>query len=269
MSATNPDATGPSTEGVLPATGAISALITKATGIDDPVVLATNAYGADTPIPGLMVRKDLVDAGTVKDAGDLAGATVAVVGPSTSSQYFAEEAIAAAGGDPAATEFTVMGLPDMLSALSNGKIEAAWMFEPLASTAVAEGIAVPVAGVGEVAEGFPTWLQASEKIVGSDPEAVQGFVDASVRALEFYDTALSADRRDEVVDILTRFTSMTDAADWAETELPTVRTDGAVDAAAVEEFQQYLLERKVIEEVVPVSEFVDDSFRQAAVQPAG
>jgi len=30
--ATNPDATGPSTEGVLPATGAISALITKATG---------------------------------------------------------------------------------------------------------------------------------------------------------------------------------------------------------------------------------------------
>ncbi len=36
--ATNPDATGPSTEGVLPATGAISALITKATGKDPYVV---------------------------------------------------------------------------------------------------------------------------------------------------------------------------------------------------------------------------------------
>ncbi|WP_166980090.1 HAD-IIA family hydrolase [Paramicrobacterium fandaimingii] len=36
--ATNPDATGPSAEGVLPATGAISALITKATGRDPYVV---------------------------------------------------------------------------------------------------------------------------------------------------------------------------------------------------------------------------------------
>ena len=35
---TNPDATGPSLEGVLPATGAISALITKATGKDPYVV---------------------------------------------------------------------------------------------------------------------------------------------------------------------------------------------------------------------------------------
>ncbi|AJM76850.1 HAD-IIA family hydrolase [Rathayibacter toxicus] len=35
---TNPDATGPSSEGVLPATGAIAALITKATGKDPYVV---------------------------------------------------------------------------------------------------------------------------------------------------------------------------------------------------------------------------------------
>ncbi|MCS0498397.1 HAD-IIA family hydrolase [Protaetiibacter mangrovi] len=36
--ATNPDATGPSSDGVLPATGAIAALITKATGKDPYVV---------------------------------------------------------------------------------------------------------------------------------------------------------------------------------------------------------------------------------------
>src|SRR5690606_6915940 len=36
--ATNPDATGPSAEGVLPATGAITALITKATGREPYVV---------------------------------------------------------------------------------------------------------------------------------------------------------------------------------------------------------------------------------------
>ena len=32
--ATNPDATGPSHEGILPATGAVAALMTRATGVD-------------------------------------------------------------------------------------------------------------------------------------------------------------------------------------------------------------------------------------------
>jgi NagD protein len=36
--ATNPDATGPSAEGVLPATGAVAALITKATGKDPYII---------------------------------------------------------------------------------------------------------------------------------------------------------------------------------------------------------------------------------------
>ena len=41
--ATNPDATGPSAEGVLPATGAVAALITKATGKDPYIVGKPNA----------------------------------------------------------------------------------------------------------------------------------------------------------------------------------------------------------------------------------
>jgi NitT/TauT family transport system substrate-binding protein len=240
-----------------------------ASGIDDPVVLATNAYDEDTRLPGLMVRTDLVDDREVSDAGDLGGRTVAVIGPSTSSQYFAEAAIRGAGGDPSRVEFTVMGLPDMLSALSNGKIDAAWMFEPLASTAIAEDIAVPVAGVGEVAPGFPTWLQASEQIVSSDPEAVEAFVGASIKALEFYDAALEDDRRDEIIQVLTQYTSMDDAADWEDTELPTVSTDGAIQAGPVDAFQQYLVDGGVIETVTPASEYVDDSFRQASLDPAG
>jgi NagD protein len=61
--ATNPDATGPSTEGVLPATGAISALITKATGMEPYVVgkpnpmmfrSALNRIGAHSETTGMI-----------------------------------------------------------------------------------------------------------------------------------------------------------------------------------------------------------------------
>ncbi|MCX6499426.1 MAG: ABC transporter substrate-binding protein [Arthrobacter sp.] len=233
-----------------------------ASGIKDPVIMATNVYSPDTKVPGLVVRKDLADAG--KGPGDLAGANLAIVGPSTSSEYFAKSAIKEAGGDPAATQYAVMGLPDMLSALSNNKVDAAWMFEPLASVAVSKGIAVNATGVGKVAAGFPTWLQASEKIVKSDPEAVTAFAAATLRALEFYDDALANGKRDDVVKILTKYTSMTEAADWAKVELPTVKTDGLFDEKAVDAFQEYLVAGKVTEKVIPSGEYVDDTFRAKA-----
>lgn len=235
-----------------------------ASGINDPVIMATNVYSADTRIPGLVIRKDLADAG--KTAADLAGANLAIVGPSTSSEYFAKSALTAAGGDPAATEFTVMGLPDMLSALSNGKIDAAWMFEPLASAAIGQGIAVHATGVGEIAEGFPTWLQASEDIATSNPETVTAFAAATLRAMEFYDDALANGKRDEVVEILTEYTNMKDAKDWAKVELPSVKTDGLFDEKAVEAFQEYLVAGKVTEKVIPSSEYVDDTFRSTALE---
>lgn len=235
-----------------------------ASGIKDPVILATNVYSADTTIPGLLIRKDLADAG--KGAKDLAGSNVAVVGPSTSSEYFAKSAIAAAGNDPASVTFTVMGLPDMLSALSNGKIDAAWMFEPLASAAIGQGIAVHAAGVGEVAEGFPTWLQASEDIASSNPETVTAFAAATLRALEFYDDALENGQREKVVEILTKYTNMKDAADWATVELPSVKTDGLFDEKAVEAFQEFLVENKVTEKVIDSSQYVDDTFRSKALE---
>ncbi|MGH8792480.1 MAG: HAD-IIA family hydrolase [Stackebrandtia sp.] len=52
--ATNPDATGPSPEGILPATGAVAALITKATGVEP--------YFVGKPNP-LMMRSALNKAG--------------------------------------------------------------------------------------------------------------------------------------------------------------------------------------------------------------
>ena len=53
--ATNPDATGPSTEGVLPATGAIAALITKATNKEPYIVRsALNRIGAHSENTGMI-----------------------------------------------------------------------------------------------------------------------------------------------------------------------------------------------------------------------
>ncbi|MBO1414533.1 HAD-IIA family hydrolase [Streptomyces sp. FH025] len=61
---TNPDETGPSTEGVLPATGSVAALITKATGVDP--------YFVGKPNP-LMMREALNTAGAHSETAVMIG----------------------------------------------------------------------------------------------------------------------------------------------------------------------------------------------------
>ena len=61
---TNPDETGPSTEGVLPATGSVAALITKATGVEP--------YFVGKPNP-LMMREALNTAGAHSESAAMIG----------------------------------------------------------------------------------------------------------------------------------------------------------------------------------------------------
>ncbi len=61
---TNPDETGPSPEGVLPATGSVAALITKATGVDP--------YFVGKPNP-LMMREALNSAGAHSETAVMIG----------------------------------------------------------------------------------------------------------------------------------------------------------------------------------------------------
>jgi NagD protein len=62
--ATNPDPTGPSTDGALPATGAVAALITRATGVDP--------YFVGKPNP-LMMRSALNNVGGHSEATAMIG----------------------------------------------------------------------------------------------------------------------------------------------------------------------------------------------------
>lgn len=238
-----------------------------ATGLKDPVVLATNTYDVRTRIPGLLVRKELADSGEVKTAADLKGRKIAVIGPSTSSQYFAEKVLQGAGLTASDVKFTVLGLPDMVTALSSGAIDAAWMFEPLASKAVKDGVGVRMASVGEVAPGFPSWVQAREKIMG-DRKTVQAFVNALMKAIADYDGLLKADDRDAIVAVLVKYTQQKDASDWDGVELPTVNVEGGFDQSLVDAFQAYLIDRGVVKTRTDVAKLSDFSFRDAYLAAA-
>lgn len=235
-------------------------------GVHDPILMATSIFGPDTKLPGLLVSKKLADSGTVRTAADLEGRKVAIIAPLTSSQYYASQAVAAAGGDPSKVDFVTLGAPDMIPALSNGAVDAAWMFEPLASKAISSGVAKLLVPAGKVGVNFPTWLQAREQFVKEDPDDVTAFVKSLLEGMKAYQQMLDSGDRAGVIKILAKDTTQNDPASWAGVELPVASPDGTVNAAAVEGFETYLEHAGAVKKHVALSSLVDTTYLDQATK---
>lgn len=248
-----------------PGAGSFNAV---AQGVKDPVVLVPGVFSADTKIPGLVVSKKLVDAG-YHGAADLKGKKIAIIAPMTSSQYFVTKTLAAAGLKPSDVTFVTMALPDMLTALANGAIDAAWMFEPLASKAVASGAGTVEEPVGAVAAGFPsTWLQARESLTQKSPQVVQEFVTAMTEGMKAYRDLLAQGKTDDIDAVLASYTTMTDPAQWKGVELPSVSDDGILQGSALQGFEDFLVSNGAVKKPVDPAQLLDMSYAQKAAAAA-
>lgn len=235
-------------------------------GVHDPILMATSIFGPNTKLPGLLVSKELVDSGAVTTAADLEGRKVAIIAPLTSSQYYASQAVSAAGGDPSKVKFVTLGAPDMIPALSNGAVDAAWMFEPLASKAISSGVAKLLVPAGKVGVNFPTWLQARDQFVKGHPEDVTAFVKSLLEGMKDYRQMLDSGDRVGIIKILAKDTTQTDPASWNGVELPVASPDGTVNAAAVGGFESYLEHAGAVKKHVALSSLIDTTYLERATK---
>ena len=132
--------------------------------IPDPVIFNALARGVNVRVlvssttnkptdrpAALMVRKDLIDSGRYKSPADLKGMTIAA--GATSAQCYVERALARGGLSLSdANIVNVGGLPDVLTALKNGSIDAGWEVEPLITGAERQGFAKRSSVVGPRAD---------------------------------------------------------------------------------------------------------------------
>lgn len=130
----------------------------------------------------LLARKDLVDAGTVKDVADLKGQIVAMAGgPGSGGEYLATKGLERGGLSTADVEVVRIGNADMPAAFENKSIAAGLLGSPYADQIIAAGNAVPIAedltpGVMTVA------FVGSSKFINERPEAAKRFVLALMEA---------------------------------------------------------------------------------------
>jgi NitT/TauT family transport system substrate-binding protein len=142
---------------------------------------------------------------SISGAKDLEGRTVAVNTLANMHQLVAQSWIKKNGGDTDAVKFVAMDFPDMIPALLEGRVDAAMLDEPFATSAIEKGIPVLDPRPYEAIDAEPIvgcWI-VTTKWLNDHKEQAQAFMEAMADAEAYLEGKPEEFRR-----ILTKHTSI-------------------------------------------------------------
>jgi NitT/TauT family transport system substrate-binding protein len=161
------------------------------------------------------VRKDLLDAGAMRDYGDLRGRTIGIMSFGSTVEMVAERLLQRGGLTADDVNLVQMGAPDQITALGNRAIDVGLLTEPQATIAQDRGAAVKWREAAEWSPG----VQVSNILYGPnyvtrDPDAGRRFMLAYLRGVRDYYNAVIANRggREQIIEVLMRQTPYKDRA---------------------------------------------------------
>ncbi|MFH5823804.1 ABC transporter substrate-binding protein [Georgenia sp. AZ-5] len=187
--------------------------------------------------------------GEITDAGGLAGRSIAVNTLENIGDITITAALQERGIDPSGIEFVEIGFPDMLSALANGNVDAAWVIEPFLAIGKQQGNVPVLYPYAEAMEGLqvgsfvatPQYAQENAEVVESFRTAVGETAQAIADDPDAFRTALS-----DLQDV--------DPAVAAEMVLP--EWGGEVDVESLEFLAEQMQEQGVVDEPIDVESLV-------------
>jgi len=222
---------------------------------------------------GIVIRRDLWDSG-VRTPADLRGRKVILNTVAGSSMEAAlDRALRDYGLTTADVELLALAFPDMAAALANRSADAVYPIEPFVVLPVDQGSGSLWARTDEwyPGEQIAVLLYSSE-FAEAQRDVGRRFMLAYLRALRDYNDAFQkgdqAKRRD-VVDILIRNTPLKDAALYEKMAMPGLDPNGRVNLQALEQDQEYYLRTGKQQTPIDLTQVVDSSFADWAVQQLG
>lgn len=242
-----------------------------ARGAEVRVVADSSSTLPGFPLYSLVVRKDLVDSGRVRDWADLKGLRIANVAEGNGLHRGIDEALRKGGGSIADIEMVLMPTPDMIAAFANRAIDAAPLFEPYAAQGEEQGVLVRWRRSDDIF----TQLQGgamlySPLFIQQQPEAAQRLVYAYLRGIRDYNDAFTKNRdRAEVSAIIVRNVGLRDPAIMDKVYPPGINPDGYVDAVSLRDNQEWFAQQGLVQTQIDMDRVIDNRFVDAALARLG
>ncbi|QWW72372.1 ABC transporter substrate-binding protein [Rhizobium sp. WYJ-E13] len=223
----------------------------------------------------LLIRKDLIDSGKFKTLADLKGLKIAGSANGSASTSTMNEALKKGGLKPADVERLYLSFPQHVMALENKAVDAALTTEPSATEAIRRGAAVRFMGDDQI---YPNHQLAvvlyATDFVEHHHDVAEAFMRAYLRAVRDYNDALAngqlaGPNAEEVVSILTEYTSIKDPETFRTIVPQGTNPDGKLNMDSLRTDLQYFQSEGLMEGDVSIDKVVDTSFAESAVKKLG
>ena len=270
------DMVAPLTGGQLQiAAGGLAASLYNAA--DRGVALRIVADKGQAPSPewdfaALMIRKDLIDSGRVKDFKDLKGLTLVTSGRGNSPEVALATALKKGGLTLQDVNFSQMGFPDMVAAFQNKGIDGGIVIEPFVSRVVSDGTGVRWKGNVDIFGGNE---QIAAIVYGEQfatrTDVAQRWMNAYIRGVRDYNDAFGPKKKgfDEAVQILVANTTVKDPKIFGQMKPAGLDPDGKLDVQSMKNDLNYYVESGQAKPSADLSKLTDPSFQEAAVKALG
>jgi NitT/TauT family transport system substrate-binding protein len=220
-------------------------------------------YGA-----GLLLRKDLVDAGRVHDYADLRGLRVGL--PNLSTSLGANFARLLALGHLTGQDVEVIELPppELAAAMTNGAIDAALIQEPFSTRLVQAGAGVRWRSVGDINPHHQaTVLLYAPGFPARSPDAANRFLVAYLRGVGDYLAAMQGGGDPApIYEILAEYTAVKDLGLYATLAPNVYAPDGQPDRTSLEADQELWVAQGRIAQRADLAAAVDTQYLDRALR---
>lgn len=218
----------------------------------------------------VMVRKELVDSGAVRDWPDLKGRTIAIAAKASTNEYAADLLAERGGFTLADLNVVELNFSDMLSAFANGAIDIAIVNEPASTAGVDRGVAVKWREITDLQQRFQfTVVLYSPELATTRADAGRRWMTAYLRGVRDYDQEiLRAKDRPGGIALISRYTSIPDPALFERVGWTLIDPNGEVDRASLEAQVRWLVDQGAAP-AIQLDQVIDPRFAAYAVERLG
>ncbi len=220
----------------------------------------------------VVVRKDLVDSGQVKEVKDLKGKKIAMTAIKGGAEAIVARMLKPSGLSIKDVEILGMTTPDMVASFSNKAIDAALMMESALSTAVAQGLVVrwPLGAPYAIYGG--QWYNAvvifSEQMSKNVDVARRFMVGYLKGARDYYDAFVKNKNRSETVSIISKAINVEPGL-FDQMGLPYMDPDGKLHVSSMKTDFAYFKEMGYYTGNLEIEPQIDTQFIEYAAKQLG
>ncbi|MEE9325630.1 MAG: ABC transporter substrate-binding protein, partial [Dehalococcoidia bacterium] len=238
-----------------------------ARGMDIKLVANKGVYLPGMPSDTkIMVRADLYKKG-IRSVKDLKGLKIASNGIANVTHYHISTALAKAGLSESDVKLVTVPLPQMVTAIKTGAVDALEIWAPFTIVMEQQGYAYPVITIPEVVPNNQyAHIFYGGPFIKSKPELAQSFIEEYLRGVRrFYELG---PYHDTVIGSLLKHTRQ--KREMLKRMIPAwIDINGNVDADDIERQQQWYVKKGFVKKKIDVGKLVDKSYLKLAWQKLG